>query len=65
VAATKRPGGFRRPALRMAVTYKLFNDENRFFILSYERNNNLFALAGQDFLERIMQVTVVWRLRRQ
>jgi len=53
--AVTGPSGFRRPALRMAVTYKLFNDENRFFTLSYERNNNLFALAGQ----------VVWRLRRQ
>ena len=63
--AVTGPSGFRRPALRMAVTYKLFNDENRFVTLSYERNNNLFALAGQDFLERIMQVTVVWRLRRQ
>lgn len=59
------PSGFRRPALRFAVTYKLFNDENRFVTLSYERNNNLFALPGQDFLERIMQVTVVWRFRRQ
>ncbi|OFV99843.1 MAG: hypothetical protein A3H28_08865 [Acidobacteria bacterium RIFCSPLOWO2_02_FULL_61_28] len=59
------PSGFRRPALRLAVTYKLRNDENRFVTFSYERNNNLFALAGQDFLERVMQVTVVWRFRRQ
>ena len=59
------PSGFRRPALRLAVTYKLFNNENRFITLSYDRNNNLFALPGQDFLERIMQVTVVWRFRRQ
>jgi hypothetical protein len=59
------PTGFRRPALRFAVTYRLRNDENKFVTLSYERNNNLFALPGQDFLERVMQATVVWRIRNQ
>ncbi len=59
------PSGFRRPAFHLAVTYKLLNDENRFITLSYERNNNLFALPGQDFLEKVMQATVVFRSRRQ
>lgn len=59
------PSGFRRPAVRGAVTFRLFNDENRFVTVSYERSNNLFAIPGQDFLERVMQVTAVWRIRRQ
>ena len=59
------PAGFRRPSFRAAVTYKLFNDENRFVTLSYERNNNLFALSDHDFLERVMQLTLVWRFQRQ
>jgi hypothetical protein len=59
------PTGFRRPAFRFAVTYRLKNDENKFVTLSYERNNNLFALPGQDFLERVMQATFVWRIRDQ
>ncbi|MBI4458563.1 MAG: hypothetical protein HY648_00715 [Acidobacteria bacterium] len=57
------PSGFRRPAFRGAVTIKFLNDENRFLTLSYERNNNLFAVLGQDFLERVMQATLVWRFR--
>ncbi|MBI1955656.1 MAG: hypothetical protein HYS38_04620 [Acidobacteria bacterium] len=57
------PSGFRRPALRVAVTYKFMNDENRFLTLSFERNNNRFAVSGQDFLERVMQATLVWRFR--
>ena len=59
------PTGFRRPAFRFAVTYRLRNDEDKFVTLSYERNNNLFALPGQDFMEKIMQATVVWRIRNQ
>ena len=59
------PTGFRRPAIRFAMTYRLQNDENKFVTLSYGRNNNLFALAGQDFLEKVMQMTVVWRIRQQ
>jgi hypothetical protein len=59
--AVTGPSGFRRPALRVALTFKMFNNANRSVTLSYERNKNLFAQAGQDFLERVMQVTVVWR----
>ena len=59
------PAGFRRPSLRAAVTYKLFNDENRFLTLSYERNNNMFAFARQDLLERVIQLAVVWRFQQQ
>ena len=59
------PTGFRRPAFRFGVTYRLKNDENKFVTLSYERNNNLYALPGQAFLERVMQVAVVWRIRQQ
>ncbi|MBI3894881.1 MAG: hypothetical protein HY313_03015 [Acidobacteria bacterium] len=58
-----RPSGFRRPAFRGAVTIKFMNDENRFLTLSFEQNNNRFAVSGQDFLERVMQATLVWRLR--
>ncbi|MBI4442130.1 MAG: hypothetical protein HY649_02000 [Acidobacteria bacterium] len=65
VFALTCPAGFRRPAFRAAVTYKLFNDENRFFTLSYERNNNVFAFSRQDFLERVIQLAVVWRFQRQ
>jgi hypothetical protein len=59
------PTGFRRPALRFGVTYRIRNDDGKFVTLSYERNNNLFALPSQDFLERVMQVTVTWRIRNQ
>lgn len=62
-SAATCPSGFRRPALRVAVTYKFMNDENRFLTLSFERNNNLFAVFGQDFLENVMQATLVWRFR--
>ena len=58
------PSGFRRPAYHFAITYKLGNSEDRTFTLSYDRNINRFALPGQDFLERVIQATVVWRLRQ-
>ena len=57
------PSGFRRPAFRAAVIYKFMNDENRFLTLSFERNNNRFFVSGQDFQERVMQATLVWRFR--
>lgn len=59
------PSGFRRPAFHAAITYKIANDENHTIVLSYEQNNNLFAVPGQNFRERVMQITVVWRFRKQ
>jgi hypothetical protein len=59
------PSGFRRPALRVATTYKFMNNSDRFLTLSYERNNNRFAVSGQDFLERVVQATLTLRFRRQ
>ena len=47
------------------MTYRLKNDENKSVTLSYARNNNLFALPGQNFMEKVMQVAVVWRIRQQ
>jgi hypothetical protein len=63
--AVTGPSGFRRPAFHFAITYKISNDENHTVTISYDRNNNLFALPGQNFLERVLQVTVVWRIRKQ
>ncbi|MBI2816159.1 MAG: hypothetical protein HYX72_04380 [Acidobacteria bacterium] len=65
IYAVTGPSGFRRPAAHFAITYKINNNENRTITISYDRNNNLFALPNQNFLERIMQVTLVWRFRRQ
>lgn len=75
------PSGFRRPAAHFAITYKINNNENRTITISYDRNNNLYArgaivgfnasgiptygLPNQNFLERVVQITLVWRFRRQ
>ena len=59
------PSGFRRPALHAAITYKFRNNENHTVALSYDNNKNWFALPGQNFFERVIQVTVVWRIRNQ
>jgi hypothetical protein len=59
------PSGFRRPSLHAAVTYKFSNDENHTITFSYDRNQNWFALPGQNFFERVMQVSLVWRMRKQ
>lgn len=59
------PSGFRRPSLHAAVTYKFGNNENHTISFSYDRNQNWFALPGQNFFERVMQVTLLWRIRRQ
>ena len=59
------PSGFRRPSLHAAVTYKFSNNENHTITFSYDRNQNWFALPGQNFFERVMQVTLLWRLRKQ
>lgn len=58
------PSGYRRPAFHVAVTYKLGNNEDRFLVLSFDRNINVFALPGRDFRERIVAITFVYRMRR-
>jgi len=58
------PSGFRRPAFRAAVTYKLANNDDRFLVFAYDRNVNLFALPDRDFRERVFSVTLVLRFRR-
>lgn len=59
------PSGFRRPSLHAALTYKFSNNENRTITFSYDRNQNWFALPGQNFFERVLQLTLVWRLHKQ
>jgi len=59
------PSGFRRPAYHYSVTYKLGNNENHTVTFSYDRNINRFALPLQNFFERVIQVTVLWRFRRE
>ena len=59
------PSGFRRPAYHFSITYKLHNNENRTVTISYDRNSNRFALPFQNFYERVFQVTVLWRFRRE
>lgn len=58
------PSGFRRPAFRAALTYKLFNSENKFIVFAIDRSNNFFALPGRDFDERVLSVTLVYRFKR-
>jgi len=65
VFAVIGPSGFRRPTVHAAITYKIRNSENRTVAISYDQNGNYFALPGQNFFERVMQLTVVWRFRRQ
>jgi len=57
------PTGYRRPAFHAAITYKVRNNEDRFFVLSFDRNTNVFALPGRDFRERIVALTAVCRFR--
>jgi hypothetical protein len=59
------PSGFRRPSYHAALTYKLGNNENHSITASYDRNLNRFALPGQNFEERVMQLAVLWRFRKQ
>ena len=58
------PSGFRRPAFHGAITFKLFNNEDRFIVVAYDRNTNFFALPGRDFNERVVSLTFVYRVRR-
>ncbi len=36
------PSGYSRPSYKLALTYKLANDENKVLIFSFERNNNFY-----------------------
>jgi hypothetical protein len=58
------PSGFRRPAFHGAITFKLFNNEDRFIVVAIDRNTNFFALPGRDFNERVISLTFVYRVRR-
>lgn len=58
------PSGFRRPSFHAAIILKIKNSEDRFITFSYDRNTNFFALPGRDFKERVVAVTLVFRLRR-
>lgn len=58
------PSGFRRPAFHAALTFKLFNNEDRFIVLGYDHNTNFFALPGRNFNERVISVTLVYRVKR-
>lgn len=58
------PSGFRRPAFHAALTYKIRNNEDRFIVFSFDRNTNFFALPGRDFKERVVAVTLVFRLKK-
>ncbi|MFQ5817534.1 MAG: hypothetical protein ACE5H2_06210 [Terriglobia bacterium] len=64
-------GGFRRPSFRAQLTYKIRNDENRYITLTVERSVNSFALPDpqkadeRSFRENVLQLSFVWRLRRQ
>jgi hypothetical protein len=45
--------GYSRPSYRVALTYKLLNDENKVLIFSFERNSNFYfsppAVSGNMF----------------
>jgi len=58
------PSGFRRPAFHGAITFKLFNNEDRFIVAAIDRNSNFFALRGRNFDERVISLTFVYRVRR-
>ena len=69
--------GYSRPSYRVALTYKLLNDENKVLIFSFERNSNFYfgAPGGTDYVgfppggplnplnfdERIAGVTFVYK----
>ncbi len=73
--------GYSRPSYRVALTYKLLNDENKVFIFSFERNNNYyfgaptvsdpvgFAPGGRtnplNFDERLVSVTFVYKFGKR
>ena len=73
--------GYSRPSFRVALTYKLMNDENKVLIFSFERNNNFYfgpptstdpvgfppggALSPLNFDERIAGVTFVYKFGKR
>ncbi len=73
--------GYSRPSYRVALTYKLLNDENKLLIFSFERNSNFyfgpptvsdpvgFVPGGRinplNFDERIAGVTFVYKFGKR
>jgi hypothetical protein len=73
--------GYSRPSYRVALTYKLLNDENKVLIFSFERNSNFYfgAPSGTDYVgvppggapnplnfdERIAGVTFVYKFGKR
>jgi hypothetical protein len=73
--------GYSRPSYRVALTYKLLNDENKVLIFSFERNSNFyfspptvsdpvgFVPGGRinplNFDERIAGVTFVYKFGKR
>jgi hypothetical protein len=55
------PRGYARPTYRAAITYKIRNDENMLAILSFERNNNFFFPPQEDFDERQVAFTLLYK----
>jgi hypothetical protein len=73
--------GYSRPSYRVALTYKLMNDDNKVLIFSFERNNNYyygapsvgdpvgFAPGGRinplNFDERLAGVTFIYKFGKR
>jgi hypothetical protein len=73
--------GYSRPSYRVALTYKLMNDENKVLIFSFERNSNFYygAPSGTDYVglppggplnplnfdERMVGVTFVYKFGKR
>jgi hypothetical protein len=58
------PSGFRRPAYKAALTYKIRNDENLRFTFGFERNNNFF-FTSPNYDERMWSGTLLYRFGRR
>jgi len=63
-------GGYRRPKWRGQLTYKIRNDENKYFVFTVERNVNTFFVVDKtqadtrSFREKLAQITFVYRFKR-
>lgn len=55
------PRGYARPTYRAAISYKIRNDENMMAIFSFERNNNFFFPPQEDFDERQVAFTLLYK----
>ncbi len=80
-ASIPSPAGYSRPTYRANITYKIANDENKLFIVSFERNSNFYFsgptdqnLAGYapggplnpiNFDERLLGVTFVYKFGKR